>query len=561
MKKIIQNYEIAFYIFTIFNMLVPLTNIAFAYSIKLIIDNGMSNNITALTNAVIFGGTVILLSASLNYIALQCRNRFILRVMDSYNERVFQTILAKEYKDFSSENSGKFISMLSDGMVKVEEDYLVQFFNITRNISLMIFSLVAMFVGDWLLTIFVIISCIIPMLASGVIGKKVTDLQKDSITSEQKYITKIKDILLGFLVIKSFNIKDIILADFTKERKRLSRAKQAKESCNTLARVISELSGMIVFLVAFGGGMYFVFSGRSSMGSVTAIVQLVNFVVMPLNELGIAINRFKQGQVTLETMPCGQNFLQDVGMEKCQFIDKIEFKNADFSYLSDGNNKALLDVSFEIRKGEKIAVVGASGSGKTTLMKLLLRFYDIQSGEILIDYDKIGELSLKSVYSLMTIVQQDVYIFDNTLRENITLNEQYSEDKIKEAVRLSGLSELIEKSSQGLDTPCGESGSLLSGGQKQRISIARALIRQTPILLLDEATSSLDNQTTAAIETSILDIQNLTALIITHKLNETLLRKYDRIFVMKNGKLVESGHFEDLINVKGEFYNLFNLTA
>ena len=161
----------------------------------------------------------------------------------------------------------------------------------------------------------------------------------------------------------------------------------------------------------------------------------------------------------------------------------------------------------------------------------------------------------------MTVVQQDVYIFDDTLSANITLNQPFAEDDIKQAVQQSGLENYILENELGLQTLCGENGSNLSGGQKQRLSIARALIRKTPILLLDEATSSLDNQVTTEIENSILKIRDLTALVVTHKLNETILKKYDRILFMKDGVIAEDGSFVDLMDRKGEFYKLFGLST
>ena len=167
-----------------------------------------------------------------------------------------------------------------------------------------------------------------------------------------------------------------------------------------------------------------------------------------------------------------------------------------------------------------------SGSGKSTLLNLLLRFYDVTSGHISIDNIDLQAISAGSLYNLMTIVQQDV----------------------------------LENES-GLQALCGENGSNLSGGQKQRVSIARALIRKTPILLLDEATSSLDNQVTTEIESSILDIQNLTALVVTHKWDKNILKKYDRILFIKDGVIVEDGSFSDLMDRRGEFYKLFELSV
>lgn len=161
----------------------------------------------------------------------------------------------------------------------------------------------------------------------------------------------------------------------------------------------------------------------------------------------------------------------------------------------------------------------------------------------------------------MTIVQQDVYIFDDTLKANITLSQSFTEDDIKKAVQQSGLESYILENELGLQTLCGENGSNLSGGERQRLSIARALIRKTPILLLDEATSSLDNQVTTEIESSILDIQNLTVLVVTHKLNKSMLKKYNRILFMKNGVIVEDGSFCDLMDRRGEFYKLVELSV
>ena len=161
----------------------------------------------------------------------------------------------------------------------------------------------------------------------------------------------------------------------------------------------------------------------------------------------------------------------------------------------------------------------------------------------------------------MTIVQQDVYIFDDTLKANITLSQSFTEDDIKKAVQQSGLESYILENELGLQTLCGENGSNLSGGERQRLSIARALIRKTPILLLDEATSSLDNQVTTEIESSILDIQNLTVLVVTHKLNKSMLKKYNRILFMKNGVIVEDGSFDNLMDRKGEFYKLVELSV
>ena len=559
MKQLIKNHQKAFYAFMIFNILVPLSNIAFAYSIKGIIDSGMSKNKEDLTQAILVGAGVIFIYAGLNFISFQLRNKLVRKIMSGYKNKVFQSILDRDYREFSKETSGKFISILTEHMKKIEQDYLHQYFNISKNLSLMIFSLIAMFIGNWFLTLLVIIVSIIAMLISGFIGKKSAFIQNRVMIAEQTYLAKIKDIIAGFLVIKSFNVKEAIYQDYSYVSENLEEIYFTKGKFDVLSNVISQLSGMIVFLVAFGGGMYLVFNGYTSIGSVTAIVQLVNFVVMPVNEVGMGITKFREGQVTLEAFE-----VQDVpefqtGKTKEYFNEVIIFSNVDFSY-PNTEGKIFNHLSLKIQKGEKIAIVGRSGSGKSTLLNLLLRFYEVTSGHILIDNQDLQDISIESLYNLMTVVQQDVYIFDDTLKANITLNQSFTEYDIKQAVQQSGLESYVLENELGLQVLCGENGSNLSGGQKQRLSIARALIRKTPILLLDEATSSLDNQVTTEIENSILKIQDLTALVVTHKLNELILKKYDRILFMKDGSIVEDGSFDELMDRKGEFYKMFKFS-
>ena len=560
MKQLTKYHKKSFYTFMIFNILVPLTNIAFAYSIKIIIDSGMSQNREALTQAILIGAIVIFIYASLNFISLRLRNKLVRQIMSRYKNKVFKSILDRNYKEFSKEKSGKFISILTENMKKIEQDYLHQYFNISKNISLMIFSLVAMFIGNWFLTLLVIIASIIPMMISGFIGQKSASLQNSSMIADQKYLAKVKDILAGFLVIKSFNVKEAIRQDYKNESEKLDEIYFIKGKFDVLSNVISQLSGMIVFLVAFGGGMYLVFGGHTTIGSVTAIVQLVNFVVMPLNEIGMGMSKFREGQATLNSFEVKDVIELQTGKTKEYFDDVISFSNVDFSY-PNAEEKIFNNLSLQIKKGEKIAIVGMSGSGKSTLLNLLLRFYDVTSGYISIDNQDLQAISAESLYNLMTIVQQDVYIFDDTLKANITLSQSFTEDDIKKAVQQSGLESYILENELGLQTSCGENGSNLSGGERQRLSIARALIRKTPILLLDEATSSLDNKVTTEIENSILEIQDLTVLVVTHKLNKSMLKKYNRILFMKNGVIVEDGSFDNLMDRKGEFYKLLELSV
>ena len=202
-----------------------------------------------------------------------------------------------------------------------------------------------------------------------------------------------------------------------------------------------------------------------------------------------------------------------------------------------------------------------SGSGKSTLLKLLMKYYKLeQNGSISIDNVNINKINLASFYKLINIVQQDVYLFDDSLAYNIKLGESFTDKELNDAINKSGLRKLVDSDPDGIEMNVGEEGKELSGGQKQRVSIARALIRKTPILLMDEATSALDQKNTTEIENAILEVADLTAIVVTHKLNPNLLKRYDTIIFMKEGTITEIGSFVDLMQQKGDLYNLCSLT-
>lgn len=571
MKKEKKNNDLfnknkfSFILSFIITVLFPLINIAFAYSVKLIIDSGITQNMYELKNAVMIATCVILFYTVMNYTTSWIKNKYICKVMERFKNKVFTSVINKSYTSFSKENSGSYILMLTSNMKKVEEQYLAEYFSIIKNLSLMIFSLIAMFIGNWKLATIIIIACIIPMFLTGVLGKSVTKIQAKAILQEQSYTAKIKDLLLGFLVIKSFHAEETVSQEYEVENKKLSEVYDSQNKLAAFTRTISELSGMLVFLVAFGGGMFMAIKGNTTLGNVTAIIQLVNFVVMPLNELGVSLNRYKEGKEALKAIQITYDRMDEEStLSKDKFVSSIEFKNVNFSYPGAKNGEIILNnFNLKLEKGKKYALVGLSGSGKSTILNLLLRFFKIEKdkGSLLLDGVNINHLTLDSIYKMITIVQQNVYVFDSTLKVNITLNEKFTDEEVWQAIELAGLSDLVRDNPLGIKALCGENGSLLSGGQKQRLSIARSLIRKTPILLMDEATSSLDKKTTFEVESSILSIKDLTSLIITHKLEESLLTRYDEILFIKNGKISERGNFNDLISSKGDFYNLFKVSS
>ena len=247
----------------------------------------------------------------------------------------------------------------------------------------------------------------------------------------------------------------------------------------------------------------------------------------------------------------------DIKQEKTEikFDNQLEIKNLEFTI---DNKNIINNTNFKFEKDKSYAIVGASGSGKSTLVNLLSAKYLSYNGEILYDNKDLKETSIDSLFEIISLVEQNVFVFDDTIQNNITMYSTVDQDLLNETIKKSGLSNLINE--KGSDYKCGENGCKLSGGEKQRISIARALLKKSKIIFMDEGTSALDNETSNIITNNVLDLDNVTKIIITHKLEENILKRFDEIIVMKNGSIYESGNFEDLINKNGLFKSLYELS-
>ena len=299
--------------------------------------------------------------------------------------------------------------------------------------------------------------------------------------------------------------------------------------------------------------------GEISVGTAIIIIQLSTHIVGPVKTSISLINQIKSVSLIVdkidEILCDSSEEIEDLSLEK--FGKNIEIKNLNFSYSDE--RQALNNINLTFEKNKKYAIVGESGPGKSTLTKLLMRYYKNYNGEILIDNKNLQKILSHDLYKNISMIQQNVFMFDDSIKENIKLYADYSDDEILEVCGRSGLSNLISILPNGINSLVGENGNKLSGGEKQRIAIARSLINDTKILILDESTSALDNETAYNLETSLLSINDLTLVVVTHKLIKNILLSYDEIIVMKDGMIIEKGSFNDLIELKGYFYSLYYL--
>lgn len=375
----------------------------------------------------------------------------------------------------------------------------------------------------------------------------------------------VEDTLLGISVVKSFANEGVEKHKFAKENSKFADIKS--DRYYAMARffmVKDSFSGiMYLLLITFGG--YFVVSGEISPGDLIAFTMYLNMLIATIERLINFTDTFEAGTTGIERFVEVMSLDKDIfDKENPENLDdvkgKIEFENVYFKYPNtpEEDPYVLEDMSFKINVGENIALVGPSGAGKTTISKLIPRFYDVDKGTIKIDNTDIKDLSIESLRNNIGIVQQDVYLFSGTVRENIAYGkDDATEAEIKEAARLAGADEFIKDLPDGLDTYIGERGVKLSGGQKQRISIARVFLKNPPILILDEATSALDNKSEAIVQASLEKLsKGRTTLTIAHRLSTII--NADEILVLTYDGIVERGNHKDLLEKKGVYYNLYN---
>ena len=315
------------------------------------------------------------------------------------------------------------------------------------------------------------------------------------------------------------------------------------------------LSQLGVFVV----GTYLAQNGKGmTAGTVLMFVNLMNFLIPPVAELPRLLAGKKAAKGLIDKLADSLSQSSASAGEMVESMgEKISFKDVSFSY-DDSDKEVLHDINCEFLQGRSYAIVGGSGSGKSTFLNLLMAANNSYKGEISIGGKDLKTISPDSLYDLMTVIQQNVFIFNSSIKDNVTMFRDFSEESIEEAVSKAHLQELI--SERGEDYLCGESGKSLSGGEKQRISIARSLLKKSSILLADEVTSALDAKTSHEVINEILELDEMTRIVVTHSLEEAVLRCYDEIVVIKDGTIEEMGDFDTLINNNGYFKALYTVS-
>lgn len=534
-------------------------NLLISWQMQQMIDItiGEPSTFTLFQITVLVVGTALFLvgAMGLDYYA---RPRFTRKAMRQYKDFAFSEMTKKSIQSFMSENTSTYISAFSNDINSIEANYLANLFNLIRDIILFFGAFSLMIYYNTLLTLVAVGLSIIPITASLMTGNKLAVAETRVSDQNAGFLGMVKDILSGFSVVKSFQVEAEFIENFAEINEKAEELKSKRKMVEIMIQMIGDSAGVIAQFGVFLVGAYLTVYGKGvTAGVVIIFTQLMIFVLGPISRVPqlIAARRAAQALIDKLATAVSTNMREQGIAVGSQLKQGIRLDHLSFAY--DTDKPVLQDISYTFAKGKSYAVVGSSGSGKSTLLNLLMGSFSNYQGGIWFDDHELRTINTDSLYDLESIVQQNVFIFNQTLGNNITMFHDFDQAKIDRAVHMAGLDDLVREKSW--DYPCGENGSELSGGERQRVSIARCLLRETPILLVDEATASLDLPTAFSITNSILEISGLTRIIVTHQLEGALLKKYDEILVLKNGKVVEHGPFELLMEKKDYFFSLFNI--
>ena len=552
--KIYMKQNKVLLLFTILTSIIASLGYVFmAVLLQKLLDIAVEKNMQQFIPMVLFSIFYFVMLGIFLYLQSLLSKRITCKIIKQIRTDVFKGIVSQSMGDFGKRNTADYLSIITNDVKMIEDNFLLPFFEVVQYTVIFISSFVLMIYFDVIVTIVVFVAITLMFLVPSLLGKELEKRQNTLSSQLADFTTKLKDILSGFEIIKSYSMKQYVIQKFDKENSDTIHTKYSVDKLFALNEGLSSFLALMVQIVVLFLSAYFIIRERITVGTLLGMVQVSSNLANPLIMIFTNIPKIKSIQPIIEKLTVLSKYeLNEVPKKQsATFNSVVSISNLSFAY--EKQNRVLDKINLHIEKGKKYVIVGKSGCGKTTLVKLLAGYYTEYSGKILYDNTDLNMMNENDIVQLSSIIHQNIYMFNESVYDNICLHEDYSKESIDKAVKASGLNDVIEKLPEGLLYEAGENGSNLSGGQKQRIAVARALIRNKPILILDEGTSAIDMQTAYDIENHLLKIEGLTIITITHNLKKELLELYDNIIYMENGEIIERGTFEELTSVPSRF--------
>jgi len=491
-------------------------------------------------------GIVMILSGLLT-------KKLIAKTVQNLRREAYDGILSRDPESFASVNTADYISALTNDVKTVEETALIPFLQSIQYILVFFVTVAVLFYYSPIIAGLMFVCLIVMYLVPASFGKAISKGQVQLSGNFALFTAGLKDQLSGYDVIRSFQLTDNVSKAFNANNDSLTGTKYIVDRLTSVSEGVAQtLAAGIQFMIMLVSG-YMVLQGNMTAGVLLALIELSGSFVQPVAVIMQCMSQIQGAKPVIDrVISLGQKQPSAFsGTEVPVYHENIELRDVSFGYKPE--QLVLNEVSLTFEKNKKYAIIGASGSGKSTLIKLLSANYGGYTGRITMDDKDIRSAQLDELLAKISVIHQNVYMFDESIEENITLHRTFSHEEWERAVTVSGVGRFLPQMENGIETLVGENGANLSGGQRQRVAVARAIIQKKPILILDEGTSAVDSQTAYDIETALLDISDLTMLTITHNLNPELLRQYDQIVYIEEGQVAAMGEYETLIHNNTQF--------
>ncbi len=482
-------------------------------------------------------------------------------VIKDFRNDIYNKIIKLSMSYYSEKKKGDIVARISSDVLEIDNSFLSVFELIIKEPLMILFTLISMYLISPELTGFVLIFIPLSAFFISIVGKS---LKRKSLKVQKEqglFISLVDETLNGLKIVKIFNAENAFSKKFSESTKRLYKFSNSVINRKNLASPLSEFLGICsITAILWYGGMMVLKENSLDASTFLVYLGLAYNILTPAKALSKASYKVRKAYGAAERVfqiIDDKRYLKssnDIYLDN--FNSSIDFENVSFAY---ENEEVIKNLSFKIRKGETIALVGQSGSGKSTIANLISRFYDISDGKIKVDGKNIKEINLTSLRKLIGLVTQDSILFNDSIKNNLLIgNEGANDEDIIEALKIANAWEFVKDLPNTIDANIGDSGNKLSGGQKQRISIARAVLKNPPIMLLDEATSALDSESEHLVQIALDNVmKNKTSLVIAHRLST--VQNADNIIVLEKGKVIESGKHKELMTKEGVYSNLVRM--
>ncbi|EMI14923.1 ABC transporter ATP-binding protein [Bacillus altitudinis] len=542
-------------------VLAALLELSFPLAISKVMDDLLPNGDW---DAIWFWGILLLvlyvISSTMHYVVTYFGHKLGINIETDMRNQLFSHVQRMSFRFFDKKKTGKLVSRMTNDLMDIgeiahhgPEDLFIAIMTLTGAFGLMLSI-------NWQLAVLTFI--VVPFLIglSVYFTKKMSAAFDKMFSSIGQFHSRVENNISGIRVVKAFGNESHEMDRFIEHNEQFRKTKLTTYQMMAVHTAVSHFLIKSVTVFGLVCGAWFVLQKNMTYGEFVSFVLLTGIFLGPIQQINAVIEMYPKGAAgfkrfasLIDQSPDEKD--ADDAIEVDQLNGDIVFEHVSFQYESD--KPVLHDINLEVKQGETIAVVGPSGAGKSTLCSLLPRFYEWQEGTITIDGIETRKMTLPSLRRQIGVVQQDIYLFHGTIRENILYGKlDASDEEVWQAVEKAQLKDLVNSLPNGLDTIIGERGMMLSGGQKQRISIARIFLKNPPIFILDEATSSLDTETESFIQGSLEELsEGRTTFIIAHRL--ATIQHADRIVVLTKEGIKEQGRHEDLLEMDGMYRRLY----